>query len=316
MYDKSAAQDVIQQPNENVGDVPPIEIAATAPVLIAVDIGNSGIKLGRFPRSTNATGEFNNDSSTTKPLLAEPTAILELPIAHATGSFDSRQLGNWCQVNASSDTHWFIGSVHRGAGALLAATIETWASQLGVDWPIRRLTSQDLPIPIRLDEPTQVGVDRLLAAMAVNRLRAADRAAIVVDLGTAITVDLVAADGAFEGGAILPGVGMASRALADQTDALPHIALERAQNRPSSIGKSTKAAIEAGLYWGAVGAIKELVSRISAKLSADPDVFITGGAAPIVVDAISEQTCIRFVPHLVLSGIALLETPAEPAHKG
>ena len=118
-------------------------------------------------------------------------------------------------------------------------------------------------MPIRVDEPARVGIDRLLAAFAANRLRAPQKAAIVIDLGTAITVDLVEVDGGFAGGAILPGIGTAGSALADQTDALPHIQLSHSSGPPAPLGKSTAAAIEAGLYWGAVGAIEKLVSELS-----------------------------------------------------
>ena len=171
---------------------------------------------------------------------------------------------------------------------------------------MHRLTYKDIPLPIRVEEPARVGIDRLLAAVAANQLRAPDRAAIVVDLGTAITVDLVEADGAFAGGAILPGVGMAGRALAEQTDALPHVVLEHSETPPSPLGKSTNAAIEAGLYWGAVGAVGELVAQLSANLPTQPDIFITGGAARSVSASI-DQPRVQYVPHLVLAGIALLD---------
>jgi type III pantothenate kinase len=147
----------------------------------------------------------------------------------------------------------------------------------------------------------------LLAVVAANRLRTPDRPAIVVDLGTAITVDLVEADGAFAGGAILPGIGMAARALADQTDALPHVVLTHAETPPSPLGKSTKAAIEAGLYWGAVGAVGELVSQLTERLQTQPDLFITGGASRTIADSMKGDARVQYVPHLVLAGIALLD---------
>ena len=192
---------------------------------------------------------------------------MELPIAHETGLFDVEPLKAWCEKNLSSDTRWLVGSVHRGAVELLTTTIAAWTKKLDVDWPIHQISYRDLRMEIRVDEPARVGIDRLLAAVAANRLRTPDRAAIVVDLGTAITVDLVEADGAFAGGAILPGIGMAGRALADQTDALPHVMLAHSVAPPSPLGKSTKAAIEAGLYWGAVGAVGELVSQLTAALA-------------------------------------------------
>jgi type III pantothenate kinase len=274
--------------------------------LVAVDIGNSGIKFGQFVRGGDFETVAEGMRSAGERSLPEPIATFELPIAHNTGLFDLQKLAVWCELNLSTTTHWSIASVHRGAGDLLAATIAAWAKHLGIDWPIRRLTYQDVPLEIRLEEPARVGIDRLLAAMAANRLREPDRAAIIVDLGTAITVDLLEADGGFAGGAILPGIAMAGRALAEQTDALPHVVLEHREKPPTPLGKSTVAAIEAGLYWGTVGAVGELVARLAAGLPAAPEFFITGGASRSVADSLGDQSRVRYVPHLVLAGIALV----------
>lgn len=285
----------------------------TRKVLIAVDIGNSGIKFGKFDRDAIGKGLFGEGPFARDFCLPTPKASFELPIVHATGEFDLKEFAEWCETNVVLDTHWFVGSVHRGACALLTNTVTSWAKQLGVEWPVRALTYQDLPLQIRVDEPANVGIDRLLAALAANQIRHENRAAIVIDLGTAITVDLVDADGAFAGGAILPGIGMAGRALRDQTDALPRIVLGEPESTPSPIGKSTQTAIEAGLYWGTVGAVTELAARISATLSSPPQIFITGGAAPVIVDLLSPKLGVEYMPHLVLAGIALLATPADEA---
>jgi type III pantothenate kinase len=234
-----------------------------------------------------------------------------LPIVHATGAFDFEQLAKWCGQHTAPNNHWSIGSVHRNAGALLAETITIWADRLQLDWPIRRLVYQDLPLEVRVEQPGRVGIDRLLAAVAANRLRDSSRGAIVVDLGTAITVDLVEPDGGFAGGAILPGIGTAGRALADLTDALPHVMLDPSGKPPLPLGETTQAAIEAGLYWGTVGAVNELVAQLSATLESPPDVFITGGAAHIISKSINKRLRIQYVADLVLAGIALLEVPGR-----
>jgi len=264
--------------------------------IVAADVGNSQIKLGRFEQFSVAGGGQ----------LPDPTATLELTISHETGLFDANLLRAWCAKHLSSSTCWLIGSVHQGASDLLAHTIANWSRELEVRWPVRKLNHHDIPIEIRVEEPARVGIDRLLAALAANRLRNRDRAAIVVDLGTAITIDLVEADGAFAGGAILPGIGMAGRALADQTDALPHVVLDHAKSPPATLGKSTTAAIESGLYWGAVGAVNEIASRLALELASPPDFVITGGASQMVADSIAVSRRVQLVPHLVLAGIALL----------
>jgi type III pantothenate kinase len=300
--------------NPPAAQVPQINSRSTAGHLVAVDIGNSSIKFGQFPLEKLRGQRKESSKTTPEQSLPEPIATFELPIAHDSGCFDAQLLSDWCQAHFSAHAHWSIGSVHRGAGTLLATTLADWAKQLGIAWTVHRLENTDLPIVARVDKPVLVGIDRLLAAVAANKLRAPDRAAIVIDLGTATTVDLVEADGAFAGGAILPGIGMASRALAEQTDALPRVMLDESSAPPSPLGKSTKAAIEAGLYWGAVGAIAELASKLAAAQPAATDYFITGGASPAIAASLARLGAVRFVPHLVLAGIAIVDSHDPGPH--
>ncbi len=170
---------------------------------------------------------------------------------------------------------------------------------------MRELSHHDLPLAVRVPEPDRVGIDRLLGAVAANRLRDRERPAIVIDLGSAMTFDLISADGAFLGGAILPGVGMSARALHDFTDRLPQIPMDELAEPPPPLGTSTGEAMRSGLYWGAVGAMRELIVRLRDALGTDnrqPQVFLTGGAAPIVAQFLPGDA--TYVPHLVLGGIA------------
>jgi type III pantothenate kinase len=276
--------------------------------LMAVDIGNSRVKLGQFQRECSGENDASKGvRAPDDPLLPEPVATFDLPIRHDTGEFDANRLVAWCNEHLANGTTWRIASVHRAAAARLSTVLSEWATQLKKDCPIRQLTYHDVPITIRVEEPARVGIDRLLAALAADRLRQRDRAAIVVDLGTAITVDLVDVDGAFAGGAILPGIATSARALAEQTDALPRVSLEFLDQPPAALGKSTVPAIESGIYWGAIGAIRELVSQLSAPFQIRPDLFITGGASRQVADLLKTHGAVRHVPNLVLSGIALVK---------
>jgi type III pantothenate kinase len=172
---------------------------------------------------------------------------------------------------------------------------------------VRELSYRDLPLEIRMPEPEKVGIDRLLAAVAANRLRDQKRPAIIVDLGSAMTFDFVSADGAFLGGAILPGVGMSARALNEFTDLLPRIPMDELAEPPPALGTSTIEAMRSGLYWGAVGAMRELISRLGESTQADhhhPQIFLTGGAAPTVAQFLPGDA--EYIPHLVLGGIALV----------
>jgi pantothenate kinase type III len=284
-----------------------------SPALIAVDIGNSRMKLGLFEQgSKSSRGWHERPPDAADAALPTPKDTFDLQVSHETGEFDIERFSTWCGLHAARRTDWSIGSVHRRAALRLTAAISQWALKANVNFTIRQITYQDVPLPLRVDEPERIGIDRLLAALAANRLRARDRAAIIVDLGTAITVDCVEPDGGFAGGAILPGIGMSARALHEQTDALPRVAMERLEHPPPPLGKSTVPAIEAGIFWGTFGAVSELVSRQSTGLAAPPDLFVTGGGAQQVTELLAQHHpgLVHHVPHLVLAGIALIGAQA------
>jgi type III pantothenate kinase len=260
-----------------------------AQTLIAVDIGNSRIKFGRFESLTDATGG-----------LPAPTSTFDLE----TAAEDFAALAGWL-VQPAGSFRWYIGSVNHRATVRLG----DWLASASVTAPTI-LTASDLPLVVRLDQPDRVGIDRLLGAVAAIRLRKRDRAAIVIDLGSAITVDSIDADGAFLGGAILPGISMSARALYRQTDQLPLVAMSELDVPPAALGRSTVDAMRSGLFWGAVGGMKELLGRLAADHKGAVDVFITGGAAPSVARLVHPDA--QHVPHLVLAGIALVhQSPAS-----
>lgn len=128
-------------------------------------------------------------------------------------------------------------------------------------WVVRE--REALPIRITTDAPERVGLDRLLNAVAANELRPPAQGAIVVDSGTATTVDVVAPDGAFAGGAILPGFALSAKALHDYTALLPELSLaELGPEPPAALGIDTRRALRSGIYWGQVGAVKELIGEL------------------------------------------------------
>ena len=168
------------------------------------------------------------------------------------------------------------------------------------------MTHRDLPITAAVEYPDRVGIDRLAGAVAANRLREPKRPAIVIGVGTAITVDLISADGIFRGGAILPGIAMSARALDEFTDLLPRSPLDELTSAPPALGTTTLSAIHSGLYWGAIGAMREMIARLSEEgvaPSVKPELFLTGGAAASV--ALQLDPTARYVEYLALAGIAL-----------
>lgn len=270
-------------------------------ILIAVDIGNSRMKLGLFPPAAEVGGEA--------AALPTPASVLELPITHATGEFDAAKLADWCKVHEFSPAHWLVASVHRGAADRLAASIHEQSDRSGRQWAMKQLSHRDVPLKINVDSPERVGIDRLVAAAAANHVRPSARAAIIVEVGTAITVDFVDAHGVFQGGAILPGLSLSARALEEHTDALPRVTVEAWQSSPRPIGKSTVAAIESGIFWGAVGAIRELVAQFSAGSEEHPMVILSGGGSKLIAETLSATFAFEtlHMSQLVLSGIALVD---------
>ncbi len=263
--------------------------------LLAIDVGSSRVKLGWFPPDGACTSA---PASTSLPIastpLPQPTETLA--VSHANQATMWAEIGSWLQEFCPSGPPGFLASVHPATSAVIQ---EIFANRL------HALAAKDLPISIRVEHPDRVGIDRLLNAVAVNRIRAINQPAIVVDLGTACTVDLVASDGAFEGGAILPGVTLAATALHAGTASLPELGLGDFNDQPSAVGKSTQEAITSGLYWGMIGAVRELVTRIGRDCPQQPQLFLTGGGAASLAEHLaSDVSPARHVPNLVLSGIA------------
>jgi type III pantothenate kinase len=164
-----------------------------------------------------------------------------------------------------------------------------------------------IPLAIRVDRPEQVGADRLVNALAAQRLYGAP--AVIVDFGTATTLDCVAPDGAYVGGAIAPGLELGLDALAARTAMLPRIEL-RAPAR--AIGRDTVSAMQSGTVLGYQALTNGLLARVRRELAAahglepaDIRSILTGGLsnAPWVtaLDGIDEID-----PDLTLKGLAIL----------
>ncbi len=159
---------------------------------------------------------------------------------------------------------------------------------------------RDIPLPIELDlkDKKTVGTDRVVsAAMAYDRI---DGAVAVASFGTAITIDCVNDKGVFLGGAILPGLRISLVSLAENTSALPEVQLESAVECP---GRDTKGAMNAGVIFGAVGALREIVERFATKLGRWPELILTGGDANIIRTHCDFADAV--VPDLLIMGIEL-----------
>lgn len=161
-------------------------------------------------------------------------------------------------------------------------------------------------LAVNVDNPREVGADRIVNAIgAIERFGAP---VLIVDFGTATTVDLVAGDGSYRGGAIAPGVEVAGDALVEHTAALRRVELAPPK---SAAGRSTVEAIQSGLVYGYAGLVDGLVSRISAEHGLDgPPVVATGGLAEVIVPECSHEIVID--QDLTLRGLRITYERNQP----
>jgi len=138
----------------------------------------------------------------------------------------------------------------------------------------------NLGLKVLLDRPEEVGADRLVNAVAAHQFYKGPL--IVIDFGTATTFDVVDAMGNYCGGSIAPGINLSLEALHAAAAKLPRVAIGRPK---SVIGKATVPAMRSGIYWGYVGLIEGLVSRIQAEFGEKMLVVATGGLAPLFAEA-------------------------------
>ena len=163
---------------------------------------------------------------------------------------------------------------------------------------------RQVPLTVRVDVPENVGIDRLLNAVAATEQTQSKTSSFIVDAGSAVTVDWVDESGAFRGGAILPGLRLMAKALRDYTALLPVIDVSRLSNPPMP-GTSTKGAIEAGIFWTTAAGVKELLRQLTAHAPAHSQskVYLTGGDAHLLEPVL--EGGFNAWPEMTLEGIRL-----------
>jgi type III pantothenate kinase len=244
--------------------------------LVAVDIGNSAIKWSVVERDSN--GEVNR----------------------AGGPEEM-------QIDWDDRAVWWIASVNQ----IKCQDLKNW---LAANRPLdrhRELNYRDIGLRIELPYPQRVGIDRLCAALAAQR-RAPRHPCIVIDAGTAITIDAVSAEGTFLGGTIFLGPQGALDYLAQATDALPKLDLANMPRAIDGLGTSTELAMLNGVILSAAAGIDEIVRRQIEIVGEGTRVFITGGTA-LALHKYLRTECTSVEP-LVLEGIATVARRLAEVH--
>ena len=212
----------------------------------------------------------------------------------------------WAKWNDSRvmPSRWAISSVNPP----IANELQLFLDSLGNATSTWFRSAADVRVSHELIRPETAGTDRALAVAAAIAMAPAGRPGVVISCGTAITVERISSQGIWQGGAIAPGLAVTARALHHQTAQLPFVELHQA---PPHWGASTHPAVEAGVFWGTVGAVRELLAKQTADLGDDRWLIWTGGDAALLANAVVGSQA-RVEPDLVLLGLCrALSSPSS-----
>jgi len=263
--------------------------------ILAIDVGNSRIKYGWFEPTSTADGRI-------------------WPVCRQFAAGNLQGPAPWDVIRSWVDPLQCRVAIAGSNPAAVEQAATHWQATTGcLPWVVR--DRHCLPVTVDVQHPERVGLDRLLNAVAVNVLRPPGQGAIVVDSGTATTIDVVTPQGSFAGGAILPGFALSSRALHHYTALLPELAMsDLGPETPTAIGRDTRLALRSGIFWGQVGAIQQLIQQMCQELNwsvADPAsspaqtlcwLALTGGGGPWLAPQLSHMT---HIPSLAMHGLVL-----------
>ncbi|HTX31181.1 MAG TPA: type III pantothenate kinase [Solirubrobacteraceae bacterium] len=235
-------------------------------MLLAVDVGNTQTHFGVFQNSGDRVAEHWRFATVRQSTGDELGAALSNLLALRGLAFTDVEHTIVSSTVPQLQEQWLLMSERylREAALIVGPTIKTG-------------------MPIRMDNPREVGADRLVNAIAAyERVQGA---CVVVDFGTAITYDAVSAEGEYLGGIITPGAEISVDALSERAAKLPKV--EMAEPR-ALIGKSTVEAIRSGIAYGFAGQVEGIVRRLRAELGEETTVIATGGLAQVLVPFIRE----------------------------
>jgi type III pantothenate kinase len=254
-------------------------------LLLAVDISNTGIKFGVYPRGSAELIARWRIATVRDKTSDEYAMLLTDLLRHHHLRLDAIEAAIMSSVVPPlTPVFQDLARTYLGREAIVVTH------------------NTDLGIRLLVDNPWETGADRMLSALAVHRLYGGP--AIVIQFGTATTFDCVSPDGDYLGGAIAPGLGISAEALTRAASRLYQVELTAP---PHAIGKNTTRAMQSGIIYGHVGLVEGLVARLRAELApnggATVRVVAHGGLADIMAQA---TPCIEEVnPNIVLEGLRL-----------
>jgi type III pantothenate kinase len=249
-------------------------------MLLAIDVGNTNVTVGLFrDEELLATWRI----ATEIDRMSDEYAVILLSLLRQQG------------LDASDVTKVAMCSVVPP----LTATFEELCQHYFNIKPLVIRPGVKTGVRIRMDNPSEVGADRIADAAAAHHLYGGP--VIIVDLGTGTTFGTVSKEGDYLGGAIAPGLRMAAEALYTHTAMLPRVELTRPER---AIGTNTITAMQSGLIFGNVGLIEGIIARIQKELKTKAKVVATGGYAHLIAKETSVIDVVN--PDLTLIGLRLI----------
>jgi len=250
-------------------------------MLLAIDIGNTQTVLGCFKEGTiRCVGRISTDQRRT----TDESHLLIQSILQSHG------------VELTEIEGVILSSVVPPVTSILSDVART---RLGIEAIVVGVGTRT-GLKIKVENPREVGADRIVNAIAAFHLT--QSATISIDLGTAITFDVIDSSGAYLGGAIAPGVNLGLDALFSGTAKLPRVDLVPP---PATVGRNTVQSIQSGIFFGTVAMIDGMVDRIKAEMQdTEIKVVATGGNAQIIAE--STTSIERVEPDLTLMGLYLI----------
>lgn len=240
---------------------------------VVVDVGNTRVKWGRVDRQGG---------------IARAVALPEDPEAW------EKELASW---PATGPRAWVLASVRPQRSERLRGWLEARGERV-----VLLERAAQLPLRVGLEHPDRAGIDRLLNAVAAKAMLVPGRGAVLIDAGSAVTVDWLDEEHVFRGGAIFPGIDLMAEALHNYTAFLPRVRVE--EPIPELPAGATVPAMQVGIFLAVSGGIREAVRIYSEKAAVPPKVFFTGGQSALLANAMGAfQGEVLVWPNQTLDGI-------------
>ena len=243
---------------------------------LLIDIGNSAVKLDF------AVG-------TEQKFLTLPRSVPDW----------EKPLQNWFDSVIGLTSNWSQCQVH--VSSVCPELWERLSPHLKPSLSLIFWNDSDVPIEVEVDDKNAVGSDRLFAALYAASVKSKNRSALVSNIGTAQTVDVVSPDGKYLGGQIIPGIHIALEALHKKTAFLPKISHIPEDIKASSCGKNTRQAMEFGSVNMACGILERMKRLVKEEFNSTPVIFVSGGAGDVICNNMGIKAI--YVENMTLQGM-------------